>query len=801
MRKIVYDGIKADFHIHSYISKHKDKGKPYLESNNMENINVLVKKLNENNVNMCAISDHDAFSYELYRELKKQEGKGTLKKILPAVEFSVTMVRNDIKKQIHVVTIFDDSDIEKVKNIENVLELKDEKPNYDLKSSFSEGKFLDILNKIDLNTICIAHQKNTLTSKAPSKNDINTLGEESFNEFLFAEYFEALEFKNKRNEVFNNISKSKIEGDLLRFITGSDCHDWSVYPKYNSDEKDGQFKYTNLKCLPTFKGVALAMTDNSWISLENNFFNQTNKVIDKLVVEINGREKSVPLSRGINVIIGDNSIGKSLFLHKITNYYRTEHKKKLSAINDNIVKGYTNYLEKNKITIKTVLNRDDIFEFDTQGEIRRKFNLNQLKDEEFFKDKYPDNLNVAEIKGKLINKIISVCKILENRFLYEKSIKEFYKLKVIDEEKDASSLTLTEMDIKSIKEKMSKLNSIVKAISEADLKLQALFDLIENKIEKNKIQESINYVKSLKTKYDKEIKRLKNNQKIANALNTSFISITDEMNNIKNTEDLEKQEYIGLRNVFISDLIKVLKRLNQKRIIDYTFEKYELKPDTIKYLEYDFVKKTQVLVFDEKYIKDLLLRPLNKTFNNDINKISEDDFGARLNQFDGNDALKYYKEMLIQEVEKDLSPVETIIIKKGDKEEVYSDGLNMRIYFNILSTYNKKQGVYLIDQPEDDISQRSIKDFVLDDFKRMSKNRQVIIVTHNPQFVVNLDADNVIHFSKHNNEFEIENGALEFENEQYKMLDIVANTLEGGVETIRKRWKRYEKNIHNKIEW
>lgn len=86
MDKIVYDGIKADFHIHSYISKHKDKGKPYLESNIIENINVLFKKLNKNNVNMCAISDHDAFSYELYSELKKQEGNGTIKKVLPAVK-------------------------------------------------------------------------------------------------------------------------------------------------------------------------------------------------------------------------------------------------------------------------------------------------------------------------------------------------------------------------------------------------------------------------------------------------------------------------------------------------------------------------------------------------------------------------------------------------------------------------------------------------------------------------------------------------------------------------------------------
>ncbi len=53
-------------------------------------------------------------------------------------------------------------------------------------------------------------------------------------------------------------------------------------------------------------------------------------------------------------------------------------------------------------------------------------------------------------------------------------------------------------------------------------------------------------------------------------------------------------------------------------------------------------------------------------------------------------------------------------------------------------------GVYVIDQPEDQISQVAIKKHVLGAFKRMSANRQVLMITHNPLFVVNLDVDNVI---------------------------------------------------------
>ena len=50
------------------------------------------------------------------------------------------------------------------------------------------------------------------------------------------------------------------------------------------------------------------------------------------------------------------------------------------------------------------------------------------------------------------------------------------------------------------------------------------------------------------------------------------------------------------------------------------------------------------------------------------------------------------------------------------------------------------------------MSQPSIKKNILGDFYDMSKNRQVIIITHNPQFIVNLDVDNVIFIGKDEND-------------------------------------------------
>ena len=91
----------------------------------IENIDVLIGNLNDRKINMCSISDHDNFDFNLYKRLKQEEGKGSIKKVFPAVEFSV----NYDKKVLHIITIFDDADEEKIKKIQNeIFDINNNKP-------------------------------------------------------------------------------------------------------------------------------------------------------------------------------------------------------------------------------------------------------------------------------------------------------------------------------------------------------------------------------------------------------------------------------------------------------------------------------------------------------------------------------------------------------------------------------------------------------------------------------------------------------------------------------------------------
>lgn len=58
-----------------------------------------------------------------------------------------------------------------------------------------------------------------------------------------------------------------------------------------------------------------------------------------------------------------------------------------------------------------------------------------------------------------------------------------------------------------------------------------------------------------------------------------------------------------------------------------------------------------------------------------------------------------------------------------------------------------------------------------------------------------LIVDNVIYLSKNTGKFMIQSGALEYEDDDYNILRIVADNIEGGLQTIQGRMKRYEKDI------
>ena len=93
----------------------------------------------------------------------------------------------------------------------------------------------------------------------------------------------------------------------------------------------------------------------------------------------------------------------------------------------------------------------------------------------------------------------------------------------------------------------------------------------------------------------------------------------------------------------------------------------------------------------------------------------------------------------------------------------------------------------ILDQPEDDLDNRLIYDLIVQQIRLIKTRRQVIIVTHNPNIVVNGDAEKVLEMAFKNGQCVVsERGSLQSKS----IRDAVCRVMEGGTEAFEKRYKR-----------
>lgn len=795
IEKIIKTGNKVDFHIHSIASKHKESD-DCVDSSTLDNIDSLIEKLNQREINMCSISDHDNFDFNIYNRLKQEENKGSIKKVFPAVEFSVTYN----KKVLHVITIFDDKDEEKIKKIQNeIFDIKNNKPFYDdiELNSFSENKYLNILKNIDLNVVMIAHQKETLSSKDARNHDVMSLGKEKFDELVFLDYFESFEFKRKRNEIFNKNyiekNKEKYKDTTLRFVTGSDCHEWSEYPEENDD-----FSFTYLKCLPTFRGLAMAVTNTKRINYVNNFYSTTDKYLDSINIEIDNNEYDIKLSKGINVIIGDNSIGKSLLIHKLTNY---------NYLNDQKIRdSYDEYLINNKIKINSLIPESNISKFNGQGSIRKMFENKTFDSDEFLNGFFPAEPLVSkyiEIYKSEIENYISILKNKEEKSNAFNKITNFDICVIEATSKSLNFKNVPQATITSINSKIKKIGKIVEYFESINsllgkMKENDFFDKEDEKY----INDSINSNIKLISKYENKIKQNLFEISKINTINNEFTSKDKELKKTKTDETEKIANYESNKDSFSENIVNYYFKNRNKVTYEPNIKEEKVPTTSNKVGKYRFVAKTKTKEISNTNLLSLINNVLGKSVK-DINLIDSntipDRFSNRSKETSYNDKLTNLKNELNKEIDNYFS-IDKAINDASDKDvtKELSSGFNSKIYFDLISNQTDDNRIYIIDQPEDDVSQPSIKKNILGDFYDMSKNRQVIIITHNPQFIVNLDVDNVIFIGKdENDKIYIQNGALEYCDKEYDILKIVADNIEGGIDSINERWKRYDKNIYD----
>ncbi|MCI1592038.1 TrlF family AAA-like ATPase [Heyndrickxia oleronia] len=213
----------------------------------------------------------------------------------------------------------------------------------------------------------------------------------------------------------------------------------------------------------------------------------------------------------------------------------------------------------------------------------------------------------------------------------------------------------------------------------------------------------------------------------------------------------------------------------------------------------------------EKIIESLQDRIVEKA--NKINQVSKEEITTVIEFIDSVESENFISEVFGEKKNKDnllkksfsindlydwvfddYFEVNYFIEYKGKPLEMLSPGQKGLVLMKVFLRLDSSSKPLLIDQPEDNLDNKSVFNDLVSDFREIKKKRQIIIATHNPNLVVNTDSEQVI-VAK----FEDSNGSEDkpkiiynagsLENNEIRKQ--VCEILEGGDTAFLKREKRY----------
>lgn len=169
------------------------------------------------------------------------------------------------------------------------------------------------------------------------------------------------------------------------------------------------------------------------------------------------------------------------------------------------------------------------------------------------------------------------------------------------------------------------------------------------------------------------------------------------------------------------------------------------------------------------------------------------------------------EEEFVRALFNDWYNVHYIVISDGDQLAEMSPGKKGLVLLELIIELEKGNCPILIDQPEDDLDNRSIFEELRRFIKDSKKRRQIIVVTHNANIVLGADAEEIVVANQDGagtsnicRQFEYRSGSIENNEEaqendgpswpylyKYSIQDLICRTLEGGREALEQRRKKY----------
>jgi len=259
-------------------------------------------------------------------------------------------------------------------------------------------------------------------------------------------------------------------------------------------------------------------------------------------------------------------------------------------------------------------------------------------------------------------------------------------------------------------------------------------------------------------------------------------------------EALSKQD--SLRNILKEELLAELAALNdlwreEYKLIQAELEKVNISRSSLKIKAEFKGDKSAFIAFLKDTFRGSRLR--EATFSALAETFS--DFGAMYREFDNARATvgisaqtfeQYFTDNLAALLTWQV-PNRFVIEYRG--KELKHHSLGQRASALILFVLSQQENdVFIIDQPEDDLDNQTIYEDVIKLIRTLKPKTQFIFATHNANFPVLGDAEQIISCSYSDDFIQMKSGSIDCPKLQKEIVDI----MEGGEEAFQQRKRRYE---------
>lgn len=567
--------------------------------------------------------------------------------------------------------------------------------------------------------------------------------------------------------------------EFVNLITCTDNYNPHIYPNAKAADA-GPFIPTWLLSEPNFEGLRLALSE-----ADRFIYSEIKPIIEyehieKVFINNEFLDIDVKLKKGLNVIIGGSSSGKTLFADSV---YRT-------ILGDFSDSNYA-YLGVSELTVH---------------------NPSRIKPHYI-----SQNYIVGLLNENSGNSGIENINIIKNVFPEDRRVKEKVRIELDKLKRDLEILVESVEKIEELSAKINRVPVFSRLYLETELENNLIAMLLPSENSKLLLDIPENFI-DLKLESLNELSEYMRNSPLASnidaevdSIRTKVLAMTekslfeqtvrtiinkhrDEFDSVLANRNAQLQvkrnsfdglivllnEYSENKNMFVNAL---------KRIRKY---KYKVDSKTVTSMGHILQIENSFELNEDKFIEIVngFLKAEVRIRNLDEIK-PENLFKGKFSQRPRVDGYEDFKNKIFSKFGSLDKRKYKITTSEGKDFDNLSAGWKTSVLLDLILGYNADFAPLIIDQPEDNLATEYINTGLINAIKMVKKNKQIILVSHNATIPMLGDAQNIILCDNNSGKIVIRNSVLEGKINDISMVDYIAKITDGGKASIKKRVKKY----------